>query len=100
MSDDNNNYSPQAQNSIWVHEPLPYTVRVRSILDADAPPVIREFKITAYSAFEAWVQAVVEAGGSGLEDMRHKVEHITPDVTTFKALVSATMLNQILKDKK
>jgi hypothetical protein len=67
----------------FTHEPLPYVITLRSTLDDDAPPTVREFKVTAYSLFEAVIQATVEAGGSGLADEKHKAERIAPDLDAY-----------------
>jgi hypothetical protein len=101
MADNENpDYVPNAANSIWVHEPLPYIVRVRSTLTDDASPTTREFNVIAYSVMEAYMQAVIEAGGIGLDDMKHKVESVWPSVAHFKAWVLAAAFSKTLKEQK
>lgn len=79
------------QESIFVHEPLPYIVRLRSTLSDDAVPETREFPVLAYGIFEAWMQAILEAGGTGIEDARHQVESISPDLPAYLRLVAARL---------
>ncbi len=79
-------------DSIFIHEPLPYVVRVRSVLSEDEPPEVRTFRMFAYSVLEAVIQATFMAGGNGLEDARHRIEAIEPDLAEYIRFVTARAL--------
>lgn len=101
MADDDFPYVPSNTiNNFWVHEPLPYIITVRSTVSDDAAPVEQDYPETAYSIFEAILQAVSEAGGTGLDDVKHKAVRIRPDTLHFKALLMSTMANAFLDSKK
>lgn len=100
MSDETGGYKPSASANMWVHEPLPYTVRLREMLTEDSAPAVKEYKVIAYSVFEAGVQAIMQAGGVGIDDMKFKLEHITPDVPHYTALLAAQLFTEIMKGKK
>lgn len=89
MSDHN-----KPADSVFVHEPLPYVVRLRSTLTDDAVPEVRDFHVLAYGVFEAAMQAVMEAGGLGLEDARHRVESVSADLPAYIRLVAARLTAQ------
>lgn len=95
MADD---YKPAAPSNMFVHEPLPYTVRLREMLSEDSIPSTREFNIVAYSVFEAWIQAVAEAGGTGIEDAKYKLEHIGPNVPHYVAMTTAKLFTEIMQN--
>lgn len=65
------------------HIPLPYVVQLRGQLDDDSPPFTRVYRGQAYSLFEAVLQAIFEAGGAGLEDIRFNVESVGPDMNEY-----------------
>lgn len=66
-------------------EPLPYIIRLRTVTNDDAPSVVVEEKIIAYSAMEACMQAAMMATGRGV-DGNVKVEFIGPDVEAWHAM--------------
>lgn len=80
--------------SVFVHEPLPYVVRLRSTLTDDAIPEERDFHVVAYGIFEALLQATFEAGGTGIEDARHRAVSISADVPAYLRLVAARVLER------
>jgi hypothetical protein len=74
------------QDGMYTHHPLPYAVTVRSTVDEDSAPTVRTFTVTAYSLMEALIQASFEAGGTGLEDQKHHIERVEPDLPAFLSL--------------
>lgn len=78
-----------------VHEPLPYVVRLRSTLTDDEIPQEREFHVVAYDVIESVIQAVMEAGGMGLEDQRHHVVSVSADLPAYVRMVSARLLEKV-----
>lgn len=74
-------------DTLFVHEPLPYVATVKIVSDEDAPPETREIKTTAYSIFEAMIQASMECGSSGLEDQKIKVTAIAPDLAAYAEML-------------
>lgn len=70
--------------NIWLHEPVPYIVRVRVVVDPDRPPEVVVQRLVAYSVIEAVYQAIVMT--TGLVDIEaHKihVEDIRPDLPAY-----------------
>jgi len=63
----------------WEHSPLPYVVRLRVAMDEDSVPEVSEFHVTAYSIFEAMMQATLQAGGQVLDGTKIRVEDVRPD---------------------
>jgi hypothetical protein len=90
VSDEKNRSSDP---SLFIHEPLPYIVYVRSTLSDDAVPEIRAFRVTAYGIFEAWLGALILAGANGVEDTRHRVESIEPDLPAYMRMMSARLMS-------
>ena len=77
-----------SKHDAWTHDPFPYIVRLRITLDDDAAPETVERQVTAYSVFEAVVQAVMEAtGGSAFDDSKIQVESISPDLPAYAQLL-------------
>lgn len=72
----------------FTHAPLPYIVRVRISADDDSVSQAREFRLVAYSAYEAILQALFAAGSTSLADAKVKVEEIGPDVAGYLKLIS------------
>lgn len=73
---------------IWVHDPLPYIVRLRETLNEDSVPTVNEYRVVAYSIFEAMVQATTRAGGRGIDDIRYKIEDIYPDLEEYFRMIT------------
>ena len=65
------------------HQPLPYVVKVRVTSSEDSAPQVREFRMFAYSAYEALLQAMFEAGGQSIDDVKVKLEEIRPDLPAY-----------------
>jgi len=70
----------------FIHEPLPYVVKLRTTISDDAPPATLEFKVVAYSVWEALSQALMEAGATSPDGSKHTVESIGPNVAAWWAL--------------
>jgi hypothetical protein len=84
MEDDSKQERPSGNTT--THDPLPYVVRLRIAMTDDAVPEVRELHVTAYSIHEAWMQAVLEATGSGVVDIattKVQVEFIGPDEPAY-----------------
>lgn len=84
MSDDDKR--PSEPGGMVTHLPLPYMVRARVVADDDAPPQVREFRVVAYSVFEAMMQVCVEAGSVSLDDAKVKIEEIKPDEQAYRTM--------------
>lgn len=81
MSDDQ---PPKPQTDTFVHEPLPYLVTARIVLDDDQPPETRTVPLVAYSLLEAMVQAsLLLGGGPGMNDAKVRIERIEPDIAAY-----------------
>ena len=87
-------------NDMMTHEPLPYLVRVRQVTDEDSPPVVSEHTITAYSLLEAMLQATINAGGSGLDDSKIKVESVEPDLAAWAKLAAERAVKAMLGSRQ
>jgi len=79
---------PDKPNSMLTHQPLPYLVRLREAIGGndDLAPTIREERVVAYSLMEALLQATFQAGGTGVDDSRYRVEFIGPDLEAYGVL--------------
>jgi hypothetical protein len=83
MSEDNEKMKPSHPGDM-THAPLPYVVKISSIISEDSPPVITEHHVTAYSLVEALISASVEAGGGMiLDDTKYRAVSATPDVPEY-----------------
>lgn len=70
------------------HRPLPYYVRLRLAKSEDETPTLHEWRGTAYSLFEAMLQAMMVATGkTDPEQQSLKVEAIEPDVAAYLRMV-------------
>lgn len=78
--------NPKPSNDLIIHTPLPYVVTARVVVHEDLPPERHELHVTAYSIFEALLQASIQLGGTGIEDARVKVERIEPDMEAYVAM--------------
>lgn len=68
-------------------EPLPYVVKLRTVVSDDAPPVVSEVKCLAYGPLEACLQAVMQTlGMSGAHSDKCKVETVGPDIETWRKM--------------
>lgn len=75
---------------LWTHAPLPYIVYLRETLanNDDTVPTFREERVIGYSIMEALLSAVMQAGGTSMDDSRFRVERIGPDLPAFYALIA------------
>ena len=77
---------PTEPGGLLTHMPLPYAVRVRTVVTEDSTPVITERTVMAYSVMEAAMQLSLEAGASGVNDAKSSIESIQPDVAAYSAI--------------
>lgn len=82
--------SARGGSSVWTHEPLPYVVVLRMVVDEDRPGESRECHVVAYSLLEAAMQAIYELDGKASPDgTKYKVERIGPDASAYFAALVA-----------
>lgn len=77
---------PQKPSDTFTHPPLPYVVTLRTAADDDSPARTVDYHLMAYGVMEAILQAIFQAGGSGLEGEKHKVEKVEPDMKEYARL--------------
>lgn len=80
---------------MFTHAPLPYIVRIRVVVDDDATPESREFKLTAYSVLEAMMQALYQAGGTAIDGVNYKVEDIRPDIAEYYRMIATATADAV-----
>lgn len=68
-------------------EPLPYVVKLRTIVSDDAPPVVSEVRCLAYGPMDAVLQSIVQTlGMSGADSDKCKVESVGPDLEAWRKM--------------
>ena len=75
-------------NSSFDHKPLPYIIYLKIVASEDLPPETRPFRITAYSVYEAMLQAILSTGNDpeqifGGESKKVNVVSLGPDIERY-----------------
>lgn len=73
----------QVSGSLYIHEPLPYLVRLKVVVSDDAIPETRECRIVAYSLMEAAFSALFQNGGSEFDGVKYSIVSVEPDLIAY-----------------
>jgi len=67
-------------------EPLPYVVKLRTVTNEDAPPVVSEVRCLAYGPMEACMQAMMQTIGNTGDNDKCRVETVGPDMEAWRRM--------------
>lgn len=67
-------------------EPLPYMVKLRTVTNDDAPPLVTEVRCLAYSPLDACSQAMMQTLGMAGDADKCRVETVGPDLEMWRKM--------------